>query len=240
MTGLARGLVLDDKVLDVPGSDVVVRDPRAWWSWDVPTDRPDLRRRLGPSRLLGGHWTAGHPRTGPDAASRLIDAMKARRKDDDGDGVIDRDDPLADVSVHFGIAWDGAVYQLADLRWATVHMGRTVNPISIGVETMWPGSAKQARRLGVAGRTERRRIGDRSIECLVPSPELLAGWVALARLLTTPQTRSIATSPPVAARICGVTRPPHSGALEHFMAPNTTKVDAAGYLLDELRRDGWR
>jgi hypothetical protein len=235
---IERGLVLDGKVLDVPGSELVVRDSRAWWSWDDPLDKPDLRRRLGPVRVLGGHWTAGHCRTGPDAALRVVSAMKARRKDDDGDGVIDADDPLMDVSVGFVNSWDGVIYQTADLRWATIHMGRWVNPISVGVENTWPGSARQARKLGVSGRTEMRRFGTRSVECLVPSVEMIRSYVALATMLSSPEIRA-ATAELIAIDRTFASPRSRRGHIEHYAAPST-KSDAADYLNDALRRAGWR
>lgn len=235
---IERGLVLDGKVLDVPGSELVYRDTAAWWSWDVETDRPDLRRRLGPCRVLGGHWTAGHCRTGDTTAQRVVSSMKARRRDDDGDGVVDKDDPLADVSVGFVNGWDGRLWQVADLRWATVHMGRWVNPISIGVENTWPGTAAWARTLGIGGRTERRSFGGRSVECLVPSPEMIASYVALARMLS---SREIFAASGGLISIDRTFASPKSrrGHIEHYAAPST-KSDAADYLNDALRRDGWR
>lgn len=234
---VARGAILDGQIL--PGTEFVIRDSEAWWDWRRPEDKVDLRRRLGPCRLLGGHWTGGHARTGPLAGKKLVDAMKARRRDDDGDGVVDRDDPLMDVSVHFGVSWDGLVFQFADLAWATVHMGRAVNPVSIGVETMWPGTVQQARKLGVDGRTVRRNFGTRSLEVLLPSDELVAAWVRLARVLSSEETKRASMGRITIDRQLAVTRPPKSGACEHWQAPST-KHDAAGILLDALRGDGWR
>lgn len=234
---VARGAIFGGVVL--PGTEFVLRDPAAWWAWDVPEDRVDLRRRPGPIRVLGGHWTGGHARTGPNAGRKVVAAMKARRKDDDGDGVIDADDPLMDVSVHFVVGWDGIVFQTADLLYGTVHMGRGVNSVSVGVETCWPGTAKQARKLGVDGRTERRRFGTRSVECLRPSDELLEGWRRLAAALSSDEVRRASLGVIAIDKVLGTTRPPKSGACEHWQAPST-KNDAAGYLLDALRRDGWR
>jgi hypothetical protein len=234
-----RGLVLDGRVLDVPGSEIVHRDTDAWWSWDVATDQPDLRRRLGPCRLLGGHWTAGHCRTGPTTARRVVEAMKARRKDDDGDGVIDKDDPLADVSVGFVNGWDGVLWQTADLRWATVHMARGINPISVGCENTWPGTARQARKLGIAGTTEVRRFGGRRIECLRPSPEMIRSYVELARMLTTPAIRTATGGLIAIDRVLAAPTGHRRGHLEHWQAPSS-KGDAADYLNDALRADGWR
>lgn len=234
------GLLLDGKVLDVPGTEFVIRDPRAQWDWKVLTDRPDMRKRIEPIRLLGGHWTAGHNFTGLDAGYRLVTNMKLRKRDDDGDGVVDKDDPFADVSVNFGISWDGLIFQFMDLRWASVHMNRYINPRSVGVETMSPGSAKQARKLGIEGRTEWRTFGapSRRVECFVPSVHLLSGWVTLARILTSPEAKKASEGLLDIERVCGSVSRPKSGALEHFMAPSR-KNDAGGYLVDSLRSDGW-
>lgn len=46
-------------------TELVQRHPDAWWSWDNPTDRPDLRRRpAGDVTALVGHWTAAALRGG--------------------------------------------------------------------------------------------------------------------------------------------------------------------------------
>lgn len=234
---IERGLVLDGRVLDVPGSELIHRDTEAWWSWDVEADRPDLRRRLGPARVKGGHWTGGHCRTGLDTARRVVSAMKARRRDDDGDGVIDVDDPLMDVSVGFVNSWDGLLFQTCDLRWATVHMGRWVNPISVGSENTWPGTAKQARKLGYTGRTEMRRFGGRRVECLVPSEEMIRSYVALCRMLSSPEIHA-ATGGLISIDRTFASPKSRRGHIEHYAAPST-KSDAAGYLDDALRADGW-
>lgn len=235
----ARGFVFDGRVLDVPGSERVIRDRLAWWDPEVATDRADLRRRHGPARVKGGHWTGGHCRTGMESARRVVDAMKARRKDDDGDGVVDADDPLMDVSVGFVNSWDGLVFQTCDLRWATVHIGGGLNPVSIGTENTWPGTARQARRLGIAGRTERRRFGDRRIETLVPSPEMIRSYVDLCTMLSSPEMRAATRGAIALERVLATRARPRRGHLEHYQAPSA-KSDAADYLNDALRAAGWR
>lgn len=234
----SRGLLLDGKVLDVPGSELIIRDSRAWWDWENPLDKPDLRRRLGPVRVKGGHWTAGHCRTGMETARHVVSSMKARKKDDDGDGVIDADDPLMDVSVGFVNGWDGLLFQTCDLRFATVHMGRWPNPISFGTENTWPGSAKQARKLGYTGKTEMRRFGGRRLECLIPSAELIHGYVVLCRMLSSPELHAVTNGFVSIGRTFASPRS-RRGHIEHWGAPST-KNDAADYLNDALRRDGWR
>lgn len=223
---IAHGIVLDGQVLH--GTEWVLRDSDAWWSWDEPRDRPDLRSRHGkPATLLVGHWTGGHPRTGPTAGPRVVRAMRGRLRDDGS---------LMDVSIHFVIGWDGLVWQCADLAVATVHVGRAINERSIGVETCWPGTATQAERLGVQGVVETRRVRGRPVECLRPSDELVASWARLARCLT---VAGLAPGRLEIPRVTAREGMPIAGAGEHYCAP-TTKVDAAGYLLDALRADGWR
>ena len=148
-------------------------------------------------------------------------------------GRLREDGSLMDVSIHFVIGWDGMVWQTADLSVATVHVGRGVNERSIGVECCWPGTATQAERLGVEGTIETRQVRGRPVKCLRPSDELVASWVRLARALSVEIPGKVQIQ-----RTTAKTGMPVSGAAEHQHAP-TTKVDAAGYLLDALRADGW-
>lgn len=225
---IERGLVLDGRVL--PGTDWILRDSAAWWS--LPADAADLRARTEPISLLVGHWTGGHPRTGPTAGPRVVSAMRARERED---GT-----PMS-VSIHFVIGWDGLTWQTADLAHVALHAGgRTTNGRSVGVETCWPGTADQARRLAVDGVEERRLVRGRAVRCLRPSDELVASWVRLARVLSAPETRRLTDGRIAIDRVCASPRLPVSGAAEHMSVPGTTKVDAAGYLLDALRADGWR
>jgi hypothetical protein len=71
-----------------------------------------------------------------------------------------------------------------------------------------------------------------------PSAELVASWVRLARALA-PASAPCVPGRVDIPRITGKTSMPLVGAGEHWMAP-TTKIDAAGYLMDALRADGWR
>lgn len=242
---IERGLVVAGVV--VPGTELVRRHPRAWWSWDVAADRPDLRLRKGaPIELLGGHWTGGPIREGEDAAVRTVAAMRARRRPEDGS--------LMDVSCHFVIGWGGGVWQVADLEHATVHMGRAVNGRSVGVETTWPGYASQAVAIrdaiaakgrqphpGYSGPVDVRTVHGRQVECLRPSAELVAAWVALAELLADLSARrpELGLRIPRRLAVPAPGRWPGKGAVEHWQAPGSKKDDAGGYLLEALERAGW-
>jgi len=225
---VSHGIVLDGQVL--PGTEWVLRDSEAWWA--LPQDSADLRKRTEPISLLVGHWTAGNTRTGPTAGPKVVRAMKARERDDGS--------PMS-VSIHFVIGWDGLTWQTADLAHAALHAGgRTTNGRSIGVETCWPGTAQQADRLGVDGVEEVRLVRGKRVRCLRPSDELVASWTRLARFLSAPETERLTEGRIAIARVTASTTPPVSGACEHLHVPGTTKVDAGNYLMDALRRDGWR
>lgn len=240
-----RGLVVAGAV--VPGTELVQRHPQAWWSWNVPADRPDLRQRKPGAVIdqLGGHWTGGPIREGEDAAVRTVAAMRARAR---------ADGSLMDVSCHVVIGWDGGVWQVADLAVSTVHMGRAVNPRSIGVETTWPGYASQALAIrgaiaskgrqphaGYSGSVDVRTVRGRQVECLRPSAALVASWVALAELLADLSVRrpELGLRIPRRLAVPAPGRWPAKGALEHWQAPSAKKDDAAGYLVDALTAAGW-
>lgn len=217
---IERGIIIGDHVL--PGTERVIRDPDAMWR--EPSDDIYPRKGYRVDRIVG-HWTAGHARTGPNAGRLLYEAMLARRKDSNGDGKLTPADELMDVSAHFGVSWDGLIWQLADLSSATIHVARKINLRSVGVECMWPGTMRQATKLGmppahaVIGHARGQRI-----ECYPPSDELLEAWGwlvgALVRakhpLLSIPMQRG------------GMDR---AGILEHMDVTGSTKIDAAGLLL---------
>lgn len=214
MSGIERGILVNGAVL--PGTERVIRDPAAWWTAGERGTRPRGGRRA--DRLVG-HWTGGHPRSGPTAGPRVVAAMRARKRPDGS--------PL-DVGVHFVIGWDGLIWQTADLGAATVHVGhRAVNRRSVGVECCWPGTVTQAERLGVdvehvaPGQARGQRI-----RCMAPSPEMLDAWRWLYDALTRAQHPALA----IPRQRGSMERP---GAMEHADVPGT-KVDAAGLLVGAL------
>jgi hypothetical protein len=230
--GFSLGMVLDGVVL--PGTQAVIRDPNAWWSWDLPADQPDLRLRRGAKIDVHGlHWTAGPSRMGERAAAKLVAAMKSRKRPN-------TNDPM-DVSVHFCVSADGLIFQLADLRYATVHMGRSVNLRSVGTEHCWPGTEAQAHALGETCEVVERTVRGNRIRMAVPDPRMVAASLRLSRLLTDPEvqaaTQGLLCVPRVTAK---ASIPSTGGAVEHWQYPGTTKVDCGGLLLDALRADGWR
>jgi hypothetical protein len=227
-----RGILIDGQI--IPGTERVIRDPGAWWQAGRET-RP---RAGSPIDMLIGHWTGGSTRTGPGAGRVLVRHMDARRG---SDGVSD-----LSVSIHFGIAWDGGIWQCLDLAHGAVHVGhRPTIRRSIGVECMWPGTVRQAERLGSEGRIVRRQIDGRLVACLAPSDEMLDAWRWLAEALTSPAARAAGITIP--RRTLGLRRTLQwlaacgGGVGEHATLPRASdprrvKIDACGLLLDAL---GW-
>jgi hypothetical protein len=221
---IERGIIIDGIVL--PGTERVIRDSSAWW-----TAGRETRPRRYPIELLVGHWTAGHTREGPTAGPRLWRAMESRRAADGGD---------LSVSVHFSVAWDGLIWQHLDLAHAAVHVGhRPTITRSIGVECMWPGTARQAARLGAHGQTVVRRVDGQRIECMRPSDELLESWRWLAETLAAARDSRIAIPRRVAPpdrRLTLAQLAQMRGCIEHMHLPDTRKIDACGLLTESL---GW-
>lgn len=229
---MQTGIVIAGAV--VPGTDFVKRDPEAWWADGEHGTRP----RSGPASILVGHWTAGHPRTGDDAAKKVVHAMKSRRKNGH---------PL-EVGIHFVIGWDGGVFQTADLGVATVHVGEgPVIARSIGVETCWPGTVKQAQALHLPTEPSQKvRVAGGPVRALLPSAALLGAWVKLADALAAIPRLAIPKKVP--ARPDGLVlrdrftvsqQAAWKGAQEHLHIRTTTKVDAGGFLMQALADAGW-
>lgn len=202
-----------------PGTERVIRDSEAWWSAGRET-----RPRRWPVDLVCGHWTAGNCRTGPTAGRLLWRAMEARRG---ADGVRD-----LSVSIHHSISWDGLIWQHLDHEHAAVHVGhRPTIARSIGIECMWPGTAKQAARLGAEGDVVVRRWDGARVRCMQPSDEMLEAWRwlvdALSRIHEIPRVAA-----PSDRRLTLPELARHRGVLEHASLPGTRKVDACGLLIE--------
>ena len=212
----------------MPGTGWVMRDPAAWWA---AGERGTCERTVDAPEVLVGHWTGGRCHEGPDSARRVVRAMKARKRPDGS--------PMS-VGVHFVVGWDGIVHQTADLAIGTIHVSRDWNRRGIGVELCWPGTERQARRLGYqGGGVLPRRVAGRGIRVHEPSDAMIAAWVRLAETLAAhlPIPRLVPESadrmPRRAARLW-------RGGVEHLHSASTSKVDAAGLLMDALADDaGW-
>lgn len=223
----SRGIVVGGRVLE--GTERVLRDPAAEWRRGK-----DTRPRQWPITALVGHWTGGHHRTGPGAGRAVWKAMDSRKNADGSD---------MSVSVHFVVSWDGLIWQTLDLAEAAIHVGdRNINARSIGVECCWAGTAKQAARLGAVDVfVERRIVNCSSISCIRPSDEIIDAWRWLCEVLTSPSAKSLGIDIPRTCAPMGrqFSRPEmraFRGVCEHFHVTGTTKVDAAGYLVEAL---GW-
>lgn len=226
---IEHGLLLDG--VPIPSTERVQRDPEAWW----PAGHHSTRARVWPADLLVYHWTAGHPR---DTGADLYRSMLARQSSA-------RPGQPLDVAVQLAIGWSGAIWQLADLRTACVHVGdRRVIARSIGVECRWPGTRRQAERLGVEGAWATVRVDGQRVEVMLPSEAMLASAVWLAETLASlPPESGIAIPrrvPPSTRRFSRQEQAEHSGAQEHCHVPGSRKIDAAGLLVGELARAGWR
>jgi hypothetical protein len=214
---IEHGIIIGDHIL--PGTERVIRDSAAWWSEPSTDVYPRKGYRI--DRLVG-HWTGGHARTGPNAGRKLYQSMSGRKRDD---GT-----PM-DVSVHFGVSWDGLIWQMADLQSACIHVTRPINLRSIGVECMWPGTVTQAAKLGMADAVPIKGFArGGAVKACAPSADLLDAWrwlsdaltLAAHPLLTIPRQRGSMDRP---------------GVLEHCDVDPGTKLDAAGLLVGAL---GWR
>jgi hypothetical protein len=235
---IERGLVVAGRV--IPGTEWCIRDSSAWF-------RPGglgTRERALVVNVLGGHWTAGEAGTGTydDDGPRVYRVMRARTRDD---GT-----PL-DVGIHFVIgacdelATFAGIWQLADPGLvATVHVGdRAINKRSIGVEVVsagMPGPLDTRHRQ----RTTVPLLG-RIRTVLQFFPGQLGTWVRLAETLANLDGHA-GISIPRRVPSFGASRRfsrgearAWRGAMEHVHVPTTTKIDAAGLLVDALADAGW-
>lgn len=221
---IESGIVLDGEIL--PGTEWVVRDSRAWWTRGERGTRP----RVDAPSLLVGHWTAGRPHEGPDAARHVVRAVKSRKR---SDGT-----PL-DVAVHFVVSADGLVTQTCDLAIATVHVGsRDVNRRSIGVEVCHPGTEALALALGGAPVVVRRRVVGRVYRLAAFAESALVAYARLADALSwhVPIPRRVRAD---TDRMEPRELRRYHGALEHLHVHGTSKIDAGGLLCEALAGFGW-
>lgn len=244
---ISRGLLVGGELVE--GTERVQRDPACWYP---PGDHCTRPRPAGTvTDLLVLHWTAGRPGSDGREVYRSMRARKSERRPGQ---------PL-DVAVQLVAGWDGAIWQLADLTTPCVHVGdRGVIVRSIGVECRWPGTRRQAKRLGVyapgwpGGEEDARargleapwatvRVGSQRVEVMLPSPELLAAVRWIGETVASLRGRhGIAVPRRVPADATRFSRPRQrswAGGQEHAHVPSSTKIDAAGLLVAELAASGW-
>jgi hypothetical protein len=235
---IERGLVIAGRV--IPGTEWCIRDSSAWFK----PGTLGTRERDPLINVLGGHWTAGEAGTGSydDDGLRVYRVMRSRLRTD---GT-----PM-DVGIHFvvGACADAdpfaQVWQLADPGLvACVHVGdRAINKRSIGVEVVsagLPGPLNQRNRpttiVALLGRMK---------TVLRFYPGQVAAWVRLAEALAALDgTAGISIPRRVPAfgasrRLSRTEARRWAGGLEHLHIPSTTKIDAAGLLVEPLADAGW-
>lgn len=215
---IEHGIVYRGQV--VPGTERVIRDSRAMW-------RPgthDTRHRRGTRiRKARAHWSGGTYREGPGAGFALFRAMEAR-KNDQGEDLH--------VSVHHSISADGLIWQHLDHETASIDVGhRPAILDGVSCEVLWPGTLKQAAKLGIVGRATvvRRWDGD-EIVCVLPTDEQIEAWRWLCETIC-----RIHSIPKVCAprrRMTALDLARFAGVCEHGNMPSTTKIDACGLLMD--------
>lgn len=233
---LERGMLYQGRV--IPGSEFVLRHPNAWYT----RGDDDVYARMEPIRLVTSHWTAGPRRNGELAALRTYAAMQARRKDN-GDEMS--------VSAQFVQSDDGFIFQLADLELCCIHADRAFNQRGISIEYAMPGTEARAQEIGRPETGVERLVAGTKVRALRPSQAALDTFLRFANLLVSLQDDRrfmLGSSPLFDLDRRAYTRrtrftPPEmrqcSGAVEHYHAASTTKVDAAGWFVDHLAANGW-
>lgn len=225
------GLVIKNVVQ--PGTDWILRDPAAWF--ETGSDDAPVRKRWPITKFVT-HWTGGRCHEGPDAARRVVAAMKARLRED---GT-----PMS-VSIPFVATWDGLVFQTCDLGAMTIHAGRVLNDDSAAAEMCWPGYVSQARKLGIANPIEIPRIvNGHRVLVMKPSEAMVAAVVRLAETLASLPPSSGVAIPRIVApqrRLSPKEARAARGLLAHASSPGSDKLDDAWMIGDALvERAGWK
>jgi hypothetical protein len=219
---IAHGIVVGGRV--IPGTERVIRDSSAWWDGTTHDTRPRGRARV---RTCRAHWSGGTYREGPSAGEVFVRYMNAR-ENDQGDDLH--------VSVHHSISGDGLIWQHLDHEIGSVDVGfRPAILDGVSIEVMWPGTLRQATRLGILGRPVVAREWDGvRVDCVRPTDAQIEAWRWLAAQICeihgipkrcAPQRRMTAFERARWVRSGG-------GVEEHGSMPGTTKVDACGLLME--------
>jgi hypothetical protein len=211
----ARGIVVHG--VPLPGTERVIRSTEAWWSEPSTDIYPRRGHRID---RICGHWSGGHPHTGPEAGGKLFTSMLKRRKESG---------ELMDVSCHFGIAADGGIWQFCDLSSATIHVIKRINLRSVGVEVMSPGLHSWAKKLGYDMPPVMGFARGQAVKAVAFTPEAIAAWRWLVATLCLAQHPMLS----IPMQHGSLDKP---GILEHHECggPKSTKMDAAGLLLREV------
>lgn len=219
---IEHGIVVGGHV--IPNTERVIRDSNAWWS---PGTHDARSRGRTPIRTVRGHWSAGTYREGEDAGREFFRIMQAR-KNDAGDDLH--------VSVHHAIDASGVVYQFLDHATASIDVGfRPAILDGVSVEVMWPGTFRQALKVGVDDPRATARVWDgQRVMCVEPTAAQLEAWRWLVATLC--RIHDIPTVCAPRRRLTPVERArwvrSGGGVEEHGNMPGTTKIDACGFLLD--------
>lgn len=227
------GLMYKDKV--IPGTERIIRFPdRAWYH---PND-DDVKPRKPVARpdaiidLATYHWTAGHTQMEAEGAIRVFDSMQARKKETGED---------MKVAVTFVLTQGGHVVQLADLSLVCFHAHRIFSDRGVGIEWTSPGTKTQAIKLGEGDRhtyESRQLIGKKAVLVVTPSKEAKESALWLGETLV-----KVAGLPrfvnPLRTAFNNREISKAEGIVEHFKAPETTKIDCMGLFMDVFEAAGW-
>jgi hypothetical protein len=234
----SRGLVISGVV--IPNTEWCLREDSAWIA---PGDL-GTRQRSAVINTLVGHWTGGTAgvKSFDDDGPFIYRVFRGRKRADGS--------PL-DVGVHFVVgacepdAEYAKVWQLADPGLtACVHVGdASINRRSIGVEVV---------SAGLPGPTDLRHQPRTTVALLGRIRSVLrfydgqlASWVRLANTLAALDGDAgiriprVVPSTGASARFSRVSMRTWAGAMEHLHVRSTTKIDAAGLLIDALSDAGW-
>lgn len=215
---IEHGIIVNGNV--VPGTERVIRDSDAWWDGTTHDTRPRGRARI---RTCRAHWSGGTYREGPSAGEVFVRYMNAR-ENKEGDDLH--------VSVHHSISADGLIWQHADHAIACVDVGhRPAILTGVSVEVMWPGTLRQAAKLGAIGRPFVTRTWDGvRVDCVRPTDEQIEAWRWLVETVCRIHDLPKRCAP--LRRMNAVEIGKFKGVCEHGNMPGTTKIDACGLLME--------
>jgi len=182
------------------------------------------RVRRQPCTLGVGHWTGGEAgiKSATDDGKRVYDVLVSRN-----------------LSVHFTIGYDGAIWQYADPVTVTCLHAGAVNDFSWGCEVvnrgLPPDQGRQREEVAY-------RVHGRMIRQLAFTQAQLDSWLwlcdAVQAALGMPRAVPTTLSGPVETRIPDAKLKIFRGVVEHLNA-SSTKVDAGTQLVRHLLSAGY-